>query len=255
MEDHRYHHPDRYPPVGHRAADVVRSTKILPPSPGQDAQLLPVPPPAEGGLVVLRYRLHPKPHALDALRPQLVLPVEQRPHLDVAGPPIGDLLLHRRVGRYPLAVRPPLESTLVDLAAVRHRPGGTALGTDLVGHVEHRPIRALGRRLHRRRVGLALAVAVVGRVGLGPGRRAGHDPARHADSGARCGGADLGANLGLGCDRDGEGLHAESLGARAHQSGHQCGCVGDVHGVVLDCADCEFGYLCGVLHVLSEGTA
>lgn len=209
LEDHRHHAAHRGLAVGHWTVDVVRPAEILPPGAGDNAEFLSLPPPQEGGDVVLRHCDNPESHALDAVRSELVVPVEQRARADMAGPAPGDILLHRRVGRSIMAIRLPLQIALLDPTSLRHRPRRSALGTDLVGHLEHRPVPPVGWGIHGWCTGVTVTMAVARRAGLDPGRWAGHDTAQYADESTRRIYAHLSASTRFDRDGGSEGGHAE----------------------------------------------
>jgi len=136
---------------GHRP--LHRPPKILPPSPRQNALVLYVPSPPQNhpgkprtpdidnnrivlinATVVLRRRRDPKLLPLRPLRPQLAVPL-----VLAACPHLGDRptcrrLLHRRLGRHPLSLRPPLHLPLLDPARLRYGAGSAAMGANALGH-------------------------------------------------------------------------------------------------------------------------
>ena len=96
--------------------------------------------------VVLRRSNNPKLLALRPLRPQLALPLVEHPYLRLANRPPRRPLLHRRLGRLPIRLRRPIHQPLQGLDPLHNGTRRPPLGTDALGHFQHRGIRPLGGR-------------------------------------------------------------------------------------------------------------
>ena len=180
---------------------------LLSPDTRQDPQLLPFPPSPQTHPLDVRLR---HPAELLPLRPiwaELGIPLELDLRAKVGHRHRGCGVLRWRLDWIASALRPSEQVALLDLAHVRLRPSGSALGADVVGHVRIRPLAALGTRRAsggRNRRSLSMAMAWCSR--RHPRRRHRHGSSTNPDSNSRGGRVDSFPTAGRGGHSDCEGL-------------------------------------------------